>query len=439
MANPFDDAVGGDVQSSSTNPFDEVTGAIKDATKSVSDSLSNITDETVESLSGKVSDTKAEIKSKITESEAAAKAQELITKGKQEFEAVVAETKANPIGTAKGVIDEAGEAADVGGTALGKGIRWLADKASDSFSKSMDAYGKAKLFEAEGNVGLGNVQVDWLRANGPQILETASDVALLYAIWIIPIVPPQYKIAATISVASRALAIASLSTPVLVKFVAGVAKGAGAPMDEAMIAGMIDKAKLIENAHPGLIIRKFLYDTSKSFAEGTTNAGDGDAAGWQAESDKFSGQYNRGGQINAMRAKFYNKGGMTEAEGWAAESKKYADANLDVGSMTPKEIAGVVLDNTPVIGDIRGAIEVAEMIKAGPKSKAEWALIGALAGATVIGLFPGVGDAAASAIKAGARAGLKGVKGGVELAKRIEVDPNAVGSLGGNIRLKAKS
>ena len=124
---------------------------------------------------------------------------------------------------------------------------------------------------------------------------------------------------------------------------------------------------------------------------------------------------NQGGPIRGNRA------------GVSAEQIAAGHSNLP----TPRQI----LEFVPVIGDILGAEEIYRELQA---PNPNWPLIGALGGATVIGLVPGAGDAVASAIKAGARAGLKGVKGGIELAKRIEVDPNALGSTGGNIRLKPK-
>ena len=66
------------------------------------------------------------------------------------------------------------------------------------------------------------------------------------------------------------------------------------------------------------------------------------------------------------------------------------------------------------------------------KEEPNYLLAGALGGATIIGLIPGIGDAAASAIKAGARKTL-------DVGKRIEVDPDAVGAMGANIRLNPKS
>ena len=85
-----------------------------------------------------------------------------------------------------------------------------------------------------------------------------------------------------------------------------------------------------------------------------------------------------------------------------------------------------VADFIPIIGDAKAAKEVYDEMQ---KSEPNWALIGALGGAALIGLVPGIGDAAAAAIKAGAKKALS-------TAKRIEVDPNSLGSSGGNIRIK---
>ena len=65
------------------------------------------------------------------------------------------------------------------------------------------------------------------------------------------------------------------------------------------------------------------------------------------------------------------------------------------------------------------------------KEDPNYFLAGALGGAALVGLVPGLGDAAANAIRAGA-------KKAAETAKRIEVDPNTLGSMGGNIKLKPK-
>ena len=124
----------------------------------------------------------------------------------------------------------------------------------------------------------------------------------------------------------------------------------------------------------------------------------------------------------------YNEGGKVRQRRRQDPKGRYKERVADAG-ISPADL----LDFVPIIGDIKGAAEVVqEMNKPNPN----WPLIGALAGATIIGVIPGIGDAAAAGIKAGAKAGLKAVDGGIELAKRIEVDPDAVGSFGGNVRLK---
>jgi len=74
-------------------------------------------------------------------------------------------------------------------------------------------------------------------------------------------------------------------------------------------------------------------------------------------------------------------------------------------------------------------------------------LIGILGGvgaaATIIGLVPGIGDVAQKAIMSGARSVADSAsylgKGALDLAQRVEVDPNAMGAFGGNIKLKPRA
>ena len=95
--------------------------------------------------------------------------------------------------------------------------------------------------------------------------------------------------------------------------------------------------------------------------------------------------------------------------------------------ITKTDVATFIAEMTPVIGDAIAAKEVYDEIQ---KDDPNWLLIGALGGTTIIGAVPFVGDAASKLIKKGARQAL-------DVAKRIEVDTNALGSLGGNIRIKA--
>ena len=118
-----------------------------------------------------------------------------------------------------------------------------------------------------------------------------------------------------------------------------------------------------------------------------------------------------------------------EALGWAAESAKAVEDAPQVNTdLSFKDAATFVASATPVIGDAMAAKEVYDELR---KDDPNYFLAGALGGAAVIGLVPGLGDAAANAIRAGA-------KKAAETVKRVEVDPDALGSMGGNIRLKPK-
>jgi len=114
-----------------------------------------------------------------------------------------------------------------------------------------------------------------------------------------------------------------------------------------------------------------------------------------------------------------------EALGWAAEGKKLA---VDIPEVSFKDAATFVASATPIIGDAMAAKEVYDELQ---KDEPNYYLAGALGGATLVGLVPGLGDAAAKAIK-------KGAKEVFDVAKRVEVDPNAMGSGLGNVRLAPK-
>ena len=118
-----------------------------------------------------------------------------------------------------------------------------------------------------------------------------------------------------------------------------------------------------------------------------------------------------------------------EALGFAAESAKAVEDAPQVNTdLSFRDAATFVASATPVIGDAMAAKEVYDELN---KEDPNYFLAGALGGAALVGLVPGLGDAAANAIRAGA-------KKAAETVKRVEVDPNALGSMGGNIRLKPK-
>ena len=98
------------------------------------------------------------------------------------------------------------------------------------------------------------------------------------------------------------------------------------------------------------------------------------------------------------------------------------DVNTD---LTFKDAATAVAEMTPIIGDAMAAKEVYDELM---KDEPNYGLIAALGGAALVGAVPGIGDAAAA-----------GIRKAVDLAKRVEVDPDAVGMMGGNIRIKPKA
>ena len=111
-----------------------------------------------------------------------------------------------------------------------------------------------------------------------------------------------------------------------------------------------------------------------------------------------------------------------EALGWAAEGKKLS---VDIPEVSFKDAGTFVASMTPIIGDAMAAKDVYDELQ---KDEPNYYLAGALGGAALVGLVPGLGDAAAKAIK-------KGAKEVFDVAKRVEVDPNAMGSGLGNLRL----
>jgi hypothetical protein len=124
--------------------------------------------------------------------------------------------------------------------------------------------------------------------------------------------------------------------------------------------------------------------------------------------------------------------------------------NAPVGKQSRKltaEDKSLLLDFVPVVGDIKGAYETVDMIASElEKDDPNYALIGILGGvgaaATIIGLVPGIGDAAQKAIMAGARSVADSAsnvgRGALDLAQRIEVDNNSMGAFGVPIKLKPK-
>ena len=128
----------------------------------------------------------------------------------------------------------------------------------------------------------------------------------------------------------------------------------------------------------------------------------------------------------------FDEGGLAEqtdtlfgytAEGARQEGERLrTDVNTD---LTFKDAATAVAEMTPIIGDAMAAKEVYDELQ---KEDPDYRFIAVLGGAGLIGAIPGIGDVAA-----------KGIRNAADMIKRIEVDPDALGSLGGNIRIKPKA
>ena len=125
------------------------------------------------------------------------------------------------------------------------------------------------------------------------------------------------------------------------------------------------------------------------------------------------------------------KRGDVSPEELAARRQGYAD--LYQGGLLarnrdqmPLSVQGAqaTQDFMPVIGDALALGEAGEAL-----SRGELAAAGLLGAGAAIGLVPGAGDALARPVMAAGRRA-------ADIARRIEVDPNAFGSMGGNIRLR---
>ena len=124
----------------------------------------------------------------------------------------------------------------------------------------------------------------------------------------------------------------------------------------------------------------------------------------------------------------FDEGGLATEEERLGFAKSYGVEPVEPMDLTFKDAAKTIAEFTPIIGDVMAAKEVYDELQ---KDEPNYLLVGALGGAALIGLIPGLGDAAAAAIKTGARKAL-------DVGKRIEVDPDAVGMMGGNVRIKPK-
>jgi hypothetical protein len=102
------------------------------------------------------------------------------------------------------------------------------------------------------------------------------------------------------------------------------------------------------------------------------------------------------------------------------------DTPTSVKAMPSSDQVKFIAEMTPIIGDAIGAKELWDEITS---EKPNWALVGALGGATVVGLVPGLGDAAAKAIVSGARAAADAVPSDVIYAGKSLAEGDMQGLL----------
>ena len=104
------------------------------------------------------------------------------------------------------------------------------------------------------------------------------------------------------------------------------------------------------------------------------------------------------------RAKYTSTAIQDTADLLDKEIAEAETAGISQEPPTASDIANTVIDFTPVIGDIKGGVEGAEVIfEELGKDDPNFLLIGVVGGAGVVGLIPGVGDTAQKLIMQGAR------------------------------------
>lgn len=103
-----------------------------------------------------------------------------------------------------------------------------------------------------------------------------------------------------------------------------------------------------------------------------------------------------GGYVNSTALNMKDGGEVTRSSNPRRRSDPHGRYKDRIENFTVRDI----LEFVPIIGDILAAEEVYRELK---KDPVNWVVVGILTGGTIIGFIPGVGDAAAAAIRKGAR------------------------------------
>ena len=131
-------------------------------------------------------------------------------------------------------------------------------------------------------------------------------------------------------------------------------------------------------------------------------------------------QFNEGGEAKGNW--WTNMVGSSEY--WDKKNQEASARNAEsIRTGEPTHSPREIMSFLPVIGDAIAAEEVYNEVS---KPNPNWLLVGALSGATAVGLIPGIGPAASALIKKGARAGLSGIKAVPRIRPR-PYDPSRMG------------
>jgi len=169
--------------------------------------------------------------------------------------------------------------------------------------------------------------------------------------------------------------------------------------------------------------------------------------GWANKiTDKVTKNFNQGGVVESNEDYFarlqreideeasgLNTQSVTDkynAEMAAAEKRIEELGLVKESGISTKEFASFALDFVPIVGDVKGALDtVADVYKELKKEEPNYAYVAALAGtgvaATAVGMVPLVGDAAAAALRNGAKR--MGLEGKLDLA--LETQDKIVGEV----------
>ena len=164
------------------------------------------------------------------------------------------------------IVDEVAEQSEEGGTITARILKKIIERLGNSFRSSMEKYGEAKLFEAEGHKQQVEAIEEFWAVYGEEITELGSDLALLYLVWVMPIFPPHVKGMATVATIEKALTLTAFSAPLLVPYINAFAKEFGLEfMNEEELERQLEGIKTFQSYLPRFILKSIALKGSDLF------------------------------------------------------------------------------------------------------------------------------------------------------------------------------